>query len=259
MLAGENLAMCIGRQGHVVGTGEWNLIYCSQRIEDFNLFLPRWNVNFPLYIYPSSDLFAQNESAERKPNLNPELVTALAKAHDKKPSPEAIFHYVYAVLHAPAYRNKYAQFLRADFPRIPFTADKDLFDKLAGLGSRLSPYISSSHRNSIRQPCRFDGEGDAMVARTKAQGFRFDPAEQRMHVNRTQYFSPLSPEVYQYRIGGYQVCEKWLKDRKERRLHTTDIRTYCRMATAIERTITIQQQLDIAYVGLEDNYVSLKE
>ena len=205
------------------------------------------------------DLFAQNESAERKPNLNSELVTALAKAHDKKPSPEAIFHYVYAVLHAPAYRNKYAQFLRADFPRIPFTTDKDLFDKLDGLGSRLVALHLLESPELDPPACRFDGEGDAMVARTKAQGFRFDPAEQRMHVNRTQYFSPLSPEVYKYRIGGYQVCEKWLKDRKERRLHTTDIRTYCRMVTAIERTITIQQQLDIAYVGLEDNYVSLKE
>ncbi len=57
-----------------------------------------------------------------------------------------------------------------------------------------------------------------MVARTKAQGFRYDAAEQRMHVNRTHYFSPLPLEVYEYRIGGYQVCEKWLKDRKERRL-----------------------------------------
>ena len=214
----------------------------------------------PLYLYPStvhSDLFSLHESAERKPNLNTELVTALAKAHGKPPSPEAIFHYVYAVLHAPSYRNKYAQFLRTDFPRIPFTTDKDLFDKLAGLGSRLVALHLLESPELDPPTCRFDGEGDTKVARTKAQGFRFDPAEQRMHVNRTQYFSPLSPEVYQYRIGGYQVCEKWLKDRKERRLHTTDIRTYCRMVTAIERTITIQQQLDDLYPNVEKKFVQV--
>ena len=146
------------------------------------------------------------------------MVTALAKAHGRQPSPEAIFHYVYAVLHAPAYRNKYTQFLRTDFPHIPFTTDKDLFDKLADLGSRLVALHLLESPELDPPACRFDGEGNAMVARTKAQGFRYDPAEQRMYVNRTQYFSPLSAEVYQYRIGGYQVCEKWLKDRKERRL-----------------------------------------
>ena len=96
-----------------------------------------------------------------------------------------------------------------------------------------------------------------MVARTKAQGFRYDPTEQRLHINRTQYFSPLSPEVYQYRIGGYQVCEKWLKDRKDRRLDLDDIRAYCRMATAIERTIKIRQQLDDLYPNVEKNFVQI--
>ncbi len=260
MLAGKNLGLCIGRQGHVVGAGEWNLIYCSQRIEDFNLFYRGGNVNFPLYLYPSTvpkDLFAQQEPAERKPNLNPELVAALAKAHGKQPSPEAIFHYIYAVLHAPAYRNKYAQFLRTDFPRVPFTVDRKLFDKLADLGSRLVALHLLESPELDPPACRFDGEGNAMVARTKAQGFRYDPDEQRMHINRTHYFSPFSPEVYHYRIGGYQVCEKWLKDRKERRLHTTDIRTYCRMVTAIERTITIQQQLDDLYPNVEKKFVQV--
>ena len=185
------------------------------------------------------------------------MVTALAKAHGRQPSPEAILHYVYAVLHAPAYRNKYTQFLRTDFPHIPFTTDKDLFDKLADLGSRLVALHLLESPELDPPACRFDGEGNAMVARTKAQGFRYDPAEQRMYVNRTQYFSPLSPEVHEYRIGGYQVCEKWLKDRKDRRLQLYDVRAYCRMATAIERTIKIQQQLDDLYPNVEKKFVQV--
>ena len=57
------------------------------------------------------------------------------------------------------------------------------------------------------------------------------PDEYRMYINKTQYFGSISPEIYEYRIGGYQVCDKWLKDRKERRLDLDDIRTYCRMVT----------------------------
>ena len=256
MLAGKNLALCVGRQGQVVGTGEWNLIYCSQNIGDLNLFYRGGNVNFPLYLYPTADrddLFAQHESSEREPNLNPKLVAALAEAHAREPSPEDIFHYTYAILHAPAYREQYAEFLRIDFPRIPFTTDRALFDKLAELGVRLVGLHLLKSPELDPPTCRFEGEGDAVVARTKATGFRYDADEQCMYVNKTQYFGPVPPEVYAYRIGGYQVCDKWLKDRKDRRLTLDDIRTYCRMVTAIGLTLTLQKQMDGLYLEVEKN------
>lgn len=96
-----------------------------------------------------------------------------------------------------------------------------------------------------------------MVARTKAQGFRYDPDEGRLYINKTQYFCPIPPEIHAYRIGGYQVCDKWLKDRKERRLDLDDIRTYCRMVTAIGITIGIQQELDMVYPDIEQNLVAI--
>ena len=256
MLAGENLALCVGRQGHVVGAGEWNLIYCSQTIEDFNLFYRGGNVNFPLYLYPTADrddLFAHHETSERQPNLNPELVASLTEAHGQAPSPEEIFHYIYAILHAPSYREKYAEFLRTDFPRVPFAGTRKLFANLAALGARLADLHLLNSPELDPPTCRFEGQGDATVARTKAQGFRYDADEQRMYVNKTQYFGPVPSEVYEYQIGGYQVCDKWLKDRKERRLNLDDIRTYCRMVTAIELTLTIQQELDMVYAGVEGN------
>ena len=260
MLAGENLALCIGRQGHVVGAGEWNLIYCSQSIEDFNLFYRGGNVNFPLYTYPTADrddLFAQLEPTERQPNLNPNLIAALENAHGSTPSPEAIFHYIYAILHAPTYREKYAEFLRSDFPRVPFTADKSLFTKIASLGKRLSDLHLLTSSELDPPACRFEGEGDATVARTKAQGFYYAPDECRMYINKTHYFGPISPEIYAYRIGGYQVCDKWLKDRKDRPLELNDIRTYCQMATAIGVTLEIQQELGILYDDTEKNLVTI--
>ena len=262
MLAGENLALCVGRQGHVVGAGEWNLAYCSQRIEDYNLFYRGGNVNFPLYVYPSSDrsdLFAQLEPPDRQPNLNPALLVDLTEAHGRVPVPEDIFHYIYAVLHSPDYREKYAEFLRREFPRVPFTANRDLFDEVASLGSRLTGLHLLTSSELDPPTCRFEGQGKMVVARTKAQGFRYDPDKQRMYINKTQSFGPIPEEIYEFRIGGYQVCDKWLKDRKERRLKLEDIQTYCRIVTAIGHTIRIQEQLDDLYPEVEKDLVSIPD
>ncbi len=256
ILAGDNLALCVGRQGHVVGAGEWNLIYCSQRIEDLNLFYRGGNANFPLYLYPTADradLFARHEASERQPNLNPEWVAALTEAHGQAPSPEEIFHYIYAILHAPTYREKYAEFLRTDFPRIPFTGGRKLFANIAALGTRLADLHLLKSPALDPPACRFEGQGDAIVARTKAQGFHYDAEEQRMYINKTQYFGPVPPEVYEYQVGGYQVCDKWLKDRKERHLELDDIRTYCRLATAVGLTLMLQKRMDGLYLKVEEN------
>jgi hypothetical protein len=261
MLAGENLALCLGRQGQVAGSGEWNLAYCSDRIEDFNLFYRGGNVNFPLYLYPAADrqdLFAQHDLAERRPNLHPGLLSSLAAAYGADPTPESIFHYVYAVLYAPAYRTKYAEFLKMDFPRIPFTADASLFAKLGSLGTRLvalhllnSPELDPPH-------CRFDGTGSGIVEKNRRTGLRYDTESERVYINPDQYFGPVTEAVWNYRIGGYQVSEKWLKDRKERRLDLDDIRTYCRIITALGITIDIQQQLDALYPEIENNLLAVE-
>lgn len=95
------------------------------------------------------------------------------------------------------------------------------------------------------------------VAKTKAKGFRYELERQRMHINKSQYFGPVPPDIYEYRIGGYQVCDKWLKDRKERRLELKDIQTYCRMVTAIGKTIEIQTELDTLYPNLDEDLVTI--
>ena len=262
MLAGENLVLNTCRQ---IVSETWQHCLVTDGItESCCVSNKTREIGYahPLYLYPApdpNDLFAQLEPTERQPNLNPNLITALESVHGSEPSPEEIFHYIYAILHAPTYREKYAEFLRSDFPRVPFTADKSLFTKIASLGKRLSDlhFLTSSELDP--PVCRFEGEGDAMVARTKTQGFYYAPDECRMYINKTHYFGPVSPEIYEYRIGGYQVCDKWLKDRKERRLDLHDIRTYCRMVTAIGITLEIQQELDILYDNVEDNCVLIEE
>ena len=129
----------------------------------------------PLYLYPDADrhgLFTHLEPAGRRPNLNPAVVAALAAAHGHEPAPEEIFGYVYAVLYAPAYRKKYAEFLRMDFPRIPFPADREVFAALAALGERLAALHLLKSPELDTPAARFEGAGNGLVAKSK--GLRYD-------------------------------------------------------------------------------------
>ncbi len=261
MLVGDNLALMLPKRVEHVGT--WQHAFVTKGISGHvAVSLKTIDYHFPLYLYPAadrSDLFAHHEPSKRQPNLNLKLVAALTGAHGQAPSPEEIFHYVYAILYSPAYRRKYAEFLRTDFPHVPFTSDRELFIEVAALGERLTALHLLTSPELDPPTCRFEGQGDAVVARTKPQGFRYDADEERMYINKTQYFGPVSSDVYAYRIGGYQVCDKWLKDRKERCLDLNDIKTYCRIVTAIEHTIAIQEEIDSLYPSTEENCVTIPD
>ena len=254
MLAGENVALMTCRQ--LAGL-PWNHAMISNRITDDCMVSNRTRERgylLPLYLYPDADrrdLFSHLEPAGRQPNLNPDMVAALTAAYGQRPTPEEIFHYVYAVLYAPAYREKYAEFLRLDFPRIPFTADRGLFEAVAALGGRLVSLHLLKSPELDPPAARFEGQGDGRVARSKGQGFRYDADAGRVYINEAQYFAPVPAAVWEYRIGGYQVCEKWLKDRRDRRLELEEVRTYCRIITALARTSAVQDEIDALYPAAE--------
>ena len=258
MLAGENVALITSR----LTKGEtFKHAQVTEKITEVICMSPKTSNNgfvFPLYLYPSTDrgdLFAHQEPSERQPNLNPKIVAALAEAYGREPTPEEMFHYVYAVLYAPAYRQKYAEFLRMDFPRVPFTADAGLFQKLSALGARLVALHLLKSPELDPPACRFDGEGDGRVGKGKKAGLHYEPGEQRVYINPTQYFAPVPEAVWTYPVGGYQVCEKWLKDRRERRLELDDIRTYCRIVSSLKLTMGIQQEIDALYPRAESKTV----
>ena len=251
MLAGDNLALiCPKQHKNEFGALATRCISAHKSVAAYDI-----NYQFPLYVYP----FGPEQTSARQPNLEHGLIAALTAAHGRSPAPEDVFHYVYAILYAPTYRATYAEFLRTDFPRIPFTKDRDVFAQLAALGARLTALHLLDSPELDTPTCRFEGDGDAVVARTRSQGFRYDPDAQRLYVNKTQHFGPLPPEVHDYRIGGYQVCDKWLKDRRDRRLDLDDIRTYCRMVTAIGVTLRIQEEIDGLYSRTEKDFVTMEK
>jgi hypothetical protein len=264
----ENLSLCVGRAGQVVGIDKpWNIVFCSHCIEDFNLFYRGGNVNFPLYLYPKKDnpqkrssgstlmLFEPPaEYVSKTPNLSPNIVKHLKNSFGKTPTPEEIFFYIYAILYSNIYRTKYAEFLRSDFPRVPFTKKPELFSNMATHGKRLAQLhlLQSSELNT--PIAKFRGKGEGAVEKLK-----YDRSEKRVYFNQSQYFEGISNDVWEYQIGGYQVCHKWLKDRKGRTLSTDDIKHYCRIATAIQKTIEIQKNIDRIYPEVEKHTIVFDE
>ncbi|MGC8785416.1 MAG: type ISP restriction/modification enzyme [Armatimonadota bacterium] len=258
MLAGENVGLCIGRAGQVVGAEQWNLAFCTRRITDFNLFYRGGNITCPLYLYPECpDLFGMVKSQERRLNMNSTLLDALAKVYGEALTPEQVFAYIYAVLYAPTYREKYADFLRLDFPRVPFPADVNTFHALATLGNRLVDLHLLRSAELDPPIARFEGSGDNRVTGNPREGFRYEAETQRVYINPSQYFAPVRPEVWEYRIGGYQVCVKWLKERAGRQLSLDEIRTYCRIVTALAHTLVLQEEIDGWYGQVEEDIVPL--
>ena len=160
------------------------------------------------------------------------------------PAPEAVLGYLYAVLHSPTYRARYAEFLKRDFPRVPLPPDKATFDALAQFGSALID-LHLLRDPALQTPsCKYPVGGDHRVKRVA-----YDPSAQRVWINGAQYFEPVPTEVWAYRVGGYQVCHKWLDDRKGAVLSLDERLTYQRIVTALERTLALQAQIDALACG----------
>jgi predicted helicase len=263
----ENIGLAIGRQGQVVGSEiPWNLAFVSKDIVDFNLFYRGGELLFPLYLYPSETpkkkssgltmmLFEPEETYGRKPNLSPKIVEMLTQVYGQMPSPEEILFYCYGVLYSPAYRSKYAEFLKIDFPRIPFATNREVFEEMATLGQQLTELHPLKSKALEKPIVKYQGKGDGSIEKPI-----FKSETNRVYISlphgegqggARQYFEGITESMWTYHIGGYQVLEKYLKDRKGRTME--DPATYCRIATAIAETIKIQEKLDGIFAKVEES------
>src|SRR5579884_658212 len=250
----ENLGIIIPRRVELEG-GWRSALVTNVLVEHVTVSLKTIDYVLPLYLYPDTDkkdLFTAAELLQKTSDINSGLLSALSKAYGKKPTPEEIFYYIYAVLYANSYRTRYAEFLKTDFPRIPFTKNRKLFLEIGKFGKALVELhlLKSAELNSPM--ARFQGKGDHRVEK-----LRYDEGEQRVYINAAQYFEGIEKEVWEYQIGGYQVLEKWLKDRKKKVLSLAEIQHYCRVATALKRTIEIQEEIDRLYPDIEVETIDL--
>ncbi len=258
MVIGKNLGITIGRAAQVIGPGMWDIVHCARGMTEFNCFRRGGNNLFPLYLYPNGDELIQASpwpagKDRRRPNLSVEFVAefgdklGLAFVPDgvgdlkKTFGPEDVFHYIYAVFHCPTYRSRYAEFLKIDFPRLPLTSDRKLFARLCALGAEL---VGLHLLERVPTPgATYPQAGDSVVDKPHYKP-PTDEAAGRVYVNKTQYFDNVPPEVWGFHVGGYQVCEKWLKDRKGRTLSYDDIQTYRKITEALRGTIRLMGEID---------------
>ena len=232
------------------------------------------NAVFPLYRYPTKQKELTDTSEYslsdkgRRPNLSKAFVAEMesklglqfktegsAFADAASPhcdggieggkcfGPEDVFYYAYAVFHSPTYRERYAEFLKIDFPRLPLTSDVDLFGKLVKYGAELvSLHLMKSPKLSELMTT-FDIEGDNEVARAHP---KYIEKHERVHINKTQYFETVPQEIWEFHIGGYQVLHKWLEDRRGRKLSYDDLQHYQKIVVALSETIRIMSEIDAA-------------
>ena len=246
MLGGTNIGLCTSRN---VEIGRWEHVFCTRSIVlNHTVSLKEGNYLFPLFLYQK--VFDQ---VNRTPNINPAFIEELSGKVglafvsegrgdlETTMGPEDVFSYAYAVFHSPIYRQRYSEFLKGDFPRLPLTDNKALFAALVGLGGELvSLHLMESPRLETFLT-RFPIPGPQVV-----EGVRYEDSARRVHINSEQYFEGIPPEVWAFTIGGYQVCHKWLKDRKGRTLSFEDLHHYQKVIVALAETIRLMGEIDAA-------------
>jgi len=247
MMAGENLGLITHKREEL--DVPYSHFFVTNFISEHGCLSSKTTCyHFPLYLCPNQNkkkLLNSKYSTTKTPNLNPELIKSLTETCGKIPTPEEIFHYIYAVLYSPTYRTRYEEFLKIDFPRIPLTSDKNLFKTLSRLGSELVSLHLMESPELDDLITEFRGGGDNVVATIGKNSYR----DGILKINKTQYFEGMPEEVYNFHIGGYQVCQKWLKDRKGRALSEEDILHYQKIVVALNETIRIMTEIDEAIDG----------
>jgi len=246
----ENILLGIGRQGLAVGDIEWCLTTVSKHPVDANVFR-RGGVNlFPLYLYSETNTQQTTfDTSERVPNLNMEIVNHIAMGlgltftNEKEENPTTfapidLLDYIYAVLHSPTYREKYKEFLKTDFPRVPAPLDHVTFWKLVKLGGEIRQiHLLSSPLVEKYITCYPEDGGNVVTKPAYKNG--------HVYINDTQYFSNVPEVAWNFYIGGYQPAQKWLKDRKDRELSYEDILHYQKIIVALSETDRIMKEIDL--------------
>jgi predicted helicase len=204
---------------------------------------------FPLYLYtePSAQQTI-DQSAARIPNLNSDIIKKIAEklgltftnekeTYENTFAPIDILDYIYAVLHSPTYREKYKEFLKIDFPRVPYPKDKDTFWQLVKLGGEIRQIHLLESPTVEKYRTQYPVDGNNEVGKTRYQ-------DGKVYINETQYFGNVPQIAWDFYIGGYQPAQKWLKDRKERKLEFDDILHYQKIIVALTETDRIMKEID---------------
>ncbi|EAJ9462887.1 DNA methyltransferase [Campylobacter jejuni] len=225
-----------------------NNIFISNKIIDLHL-VGSGSYIYPLYLYPTtrSKKFLKKEN----PNFNEENFTSkienfkesfrtfIDELYKEKFSPQNILGYIYAVLFHKIYREKYFDFLKIDFPKIPFTKDKNTFKNLSKLGLKLI------NLHLLKNDELDFNVGEALFKDIKNKNFKiqkikYNKDTKELFINESLYFTKVSPEIYEFKIGGYAVLDKYLKSHKEEDI---DHKYFTLIIQTLDETLKIQDEI----------------
>lgn len=265
----KNIGLCLIR---INSRDEGLTVFITDKITDKTLLSSKDNANiFPLYLYPTEGEEKLGET--RKPNLDEKIWHKIDACLDECHSggrgpiesmdpieasplqgdnrshtttPEQIFDYIYGVLHTPSYREKYKEFLKIDFPRIPYPENKAEFERIVAIGNKLRKLHLMEEIPP--QATSFDIEGDNVVSEIRFEKEIPDQARNdnygRVYINKAQYFANVPELAWNFYIGGYQPAQKWLKDRKNRTLTYDDISHYRKIIAILIETHNLMLKLE---------------
>lgn len=242
MLGRDNLSLLASRQ--LATEGYYHCLVSDLPAESCAISLKTKEQNqvFPLYLYPSESELDQT----RRVNFDQKLWKKLrGLAKDKthgEPDEIATFDYIYGVLHCPEYRETYAEFLKSDFPRIPWPSSPDEFWRVAETGGMLRRLHLMESDAVCETPYPFRGDGDNLVEKP-----RFEKG--KVFINATQYFDNVPEVSWNFFIGGYQPAQKWLKDRKGRALTFDDVKHYQKIVKILAETDRIMKTIEMDLSG----------
>lgn len=227
MLNKDNIAMLIKRQGKQ----NFSYIFCTNKVTESCMFESAYanNTVCPLYIY--------SENNEKSSNLNKEIVLKIENIIGYF-KPEELFDYIYAVLHSIKFRNKYQEFLKIDFPKIPYPENREVFNKLSLLGNELRKthlLENTKLKNAITTYPEIGSDKIEQVLKYE---------NEKIYINNTQYFGQVPEIAWNFSIGGYQPAQKWLKDRRGKMLSSDEINHYQNIITALNKTNEIMKKID---------------
>lgn len=207
-------------------------VLVSSNLTDKTILSSKDNANvFPLYLYTNE--FGKETKVA---NLNDEEWQKFNNAIGRVAPPEELLAYIYAVLHSPSYRERYKEFLKVDFPRIPLPTSESEFVRLVQIGHQLIDLHMMRNTQSWKCDTTFPEPGSQQIDMLKWK-------DKKVWINKQQYFGNVPEEVWDFYIGGYQPAQKWLKDRKGRTLVFDDIKHYLYIIHALAETIKLMQKI----------------
>lgn len=264
MLAGDNISLSVPRRTERT---PFNHAFVTDGLMTHHgVSTKEVNYQFPLYRYPNApdETSSKLQETPRQTNVNAKVVSQLSEFYSSEVTPEEVFYYTYAVLYTRTYRLKYSEFMETDFPKIPFPEDESLFQEYASHGEDLVRFHLLTHPDLSSPGIHLHSEGDSnsgenKVSERTGEYYRhYDEEEGRFYINSNQYFAPVPQDTWEYEIGDRQVAKKWIQNRIGENLSSNEVRKFCRIIRALMETVTIQDELDKSWEGIESNYLNLE-